>query len=85
MRILIILPALLVLGACQVSKDEANDTVSMTYNGDVAANAVDDVGNTAENVAGAIGNDVQRAADKVQNTDVDVNVSTNTSVNANAH
>ena len=85
MRILIILPALLVLGACQVSKDEANDTVSVTYNGDVAANAVDDVGNTAENVAGAIGNDVQRAADKVQNTDVDVNVSTNASVNANAH
>ncbi|MGH6659841.1 MAG: hypothetical protein ACREBM_09370 [Sphingomicrobium sp.] len=77
MRILIVMPALLALGACQVSKDEANDTVSMTYNSDVAENAVADVGNTAENVAGAIGNDVERAAEKVQNTDVDVDVDTN--------
>ena len=76
MRILIALPALLALTACQVSKDEANDTVSVTYNEDVAANAVDDVGNTAENVAEAIGNDVQKAADKVENTDVDVDVDT---------
>ena len=77
MRILIVLPALIALGACQVSKDEANDTVSMTYNSDVAENAVAEVGNTADNVADAIGNDVQRTADKVQNTDVNVNVSTN--------
>ena len=77
MRILIALPALIALGACQVSKDNANDTVSMTYNSDVAENAVADVGNTAENVADAIGNDVQRTADKVRNTNVDVNVSTN--------
>ena len=81
MRILIIVPALLALGACQVSKDEANDTVSVTYNEDVAANAVDDAGNTAENVAEAIGNDVQRAADKVENSDVDVDVSTNANAN----
>lgn len=77
MRILIALPALIALGACQVSKDNANDTVSMTYNSDVAENAVADVGNTADNVADAIGNDVQRTADKVRNTSVDVNVSTN--------
>ena len=77
MRILIVLPALIALGACQVSKDEANDTVSMTYNSDVAENAVAEVGNTADNVADAIGNDAQRTADKVQNTDVNVNVSTN--------
>ena len=83
MRILIIVPALLALGACQVSKDEANDTVSVTYNEELAANAVDDAGNTAENVAEAIGNDVQGAVDKVENADVDVDVSTN--ANANAH
>ena len=77
MRILIVLPALVALGACQVSKDEANDTVSMTYNSEVAENAVEDVGNTAENVAGAIGNDVERAAEKVQNTNVDVDIDTN--------
>lgn len=82
MRILIALPALLALTACQVSKDEANDTVSVTYNEDVAENAVDDVGNTAENVAEAIGNDVQKAADKVENTDVDVDVNANATANA---
>ena len=37
---------LLLLGACQVSKDDNNDTVSVTYNEDVAANAAADVGNT---------------------------------------
>ncbi len=77
MRILIALPALIALGACQMSKDNANDTVSLTYNSDVAENAVADVGNTADNVADAISNDVQRTADKVRNTDIDVNVSTN--------
>ena len=82
MRILIALPALLALTACQVSKDEANDTVSVTYNEDVAANAAEDVGNTAENVAEAIGNDVQKAADKVENTDVDVDVNANATANA---
>jgi hypothetical protein len=76
MRILIVLP-LLALGACQVSKDNANNTVSVTFNQEVAANATEDVGNFAENVGSAIGNDVTKTADKVQNTDVDVNVNTN--------
>ena len=35
----------LALGACQVSKDEANGTTSVTYNSDVAENAAADVGN----------------------------------------
>jgi hypothetical protein len=77
MRIALAIP-LLLLGACQVSKDEANGTTSVTYNGDVAENAAADIGNTAENIAGDIGNDVQKAGDKIQNkvdnTDVDVNV-----------
>lgn len=73
MRIIAALP-LLLLGACQVSKDDTNDTVSVTYNEDVAANAAADVANTAENIAGDIGNDVERTADKVRNTDVDVTV-----------
>ncbi len=77
MRILIVLPALLALGACQVSKDNANDSVSVTYNGDVAQNAVADVGNTADNVADAIGNDVKRESGKVENTNVEVNASSN--------
>lgn len=72
MRLMIAMPALLALGACQVSNDDANDTVSVTYNSEVAENAVDDVGNTADNVADAIGNDVKAAGDKIDNTDVDV-------------
>ena len=79
MRILFAIPILL-LGACQVSKDDANGTTSITYNSDVAENAAADIGNTAQNIGADIGNDVQKTADKVQNkvdnTDVDVNVNT---------
>lgn len=74
MRIALAIPVLLALGACQVSKDDTNGTMSVTYNSDVAENAAADVGNTAQNIAGDISNDVSRTADKVQNTDVDVNV-----------
>ena len=74
MRIALAIPVLLTLGACQVSKDDTNGTMSVTYNSDVAENAAADVGNTAQNIAGDISNDVSRTADKVQNTDVDVNV-----------
>jgi hypothetical protein len=73
MRIALAIP-LLLLGACQVSKDDANDSVTVAYNEDVAANAAADAANTAENIAADIGNDVERTADKVRNTDVDVNV-----------
>jgi hypothetical protein len=80
MRILLAVP-LFVLGACQVSKDDNSTTVS--FNEDVAANAAADAGNFAENVGGMIANDVEQTADKVQNevgdVDVDVNVSRNDS------
>ena len=88
MRILFAIPILL-LGACQVSKDDANGTTSVTYNSDVAENAAADIGNTAENIASDIGNDVQRTSDKIQNTDVDVNVNsdvkTENTAEHNAH
>ena len=64
MRILLAIP-LLLLGACQVSKD--NNSVSVTYNSDVAENAAADVGNTAQNIAGDIGNDVKNESAKVEN------------------
>jgi hypothetical protein len=77
MRIAFALP-LLLLGACQVSKDNANNTVSVTYNSDVAENAAADIGNTAENIAADIGNDVKTTGDKIENkvgnSDVDVKV-----------
>ena len=78
MRIALAIP-LLLLGACQVSKDDNNSTTTVTYNSDVAENAAADVGNTAENIAADIGNDVKATGDKIDNKvgnkDVDVNVS----------
>ena len=85
MRILLAVP-LLLLGACQVSKDDNSATVS--FNQDVAENAAADAGNFAENVGGMIANDVEQTADKVQNkvgdVDVDVDVSRNGDADANA-
>ena len=75
MRILIALP-LLALGACQVSKDEANNTVTATFNQEVASNAIEDVQNTGENVAAGVGNEIKRVGDRIDNTDVSVNVDT---------
>jgi hypothetical protein len=68
----------LALAACQVSKDNANGTTSVTYNSDVAENAAADIGNTAQNIGADIANDVQRTGDKIQNkvgnTDVNIKV-----------
>ena len=66
MRILLAIPILL-LGACQVSKDSANNSVSVTYNSDLAQNAAADVGNTAQTIAADIGNDVKNESAKVEN------------------
>ena len=78
MRIALALPLVLVLGACQVSKDNNNATTTITYNSDLAENAAADVGNTAQNIAADIGNDVKATGEKVQNkvgnADVDVTV-----------
>ncbi len=75
MRALIALP-LLAMAACQVTKDDANDSVTVEYNQDVAENGLEDAGNLAENVGEAISNDVSETADKVENTDVTVDVNT---------
>ena len=77
MRIALAIVPLLLLGACQVSKDENNGTTSVTFNSDVAQNAAEDVGNTAQNIASDIGNDVKKTGEKLQNTDVSLNVNTN--------
>jgi hypothetical protein len=75
MRIALAIP-LLLLGACQVSKDNANGSMSVTYNSDVAENAAADIGNTAENIGADIANDVQKTGDKIENKvgNADVNV-----------
>jgi hypothetical protein len=73
MRIALILPVLL-LGACQVSKDDNNGSMSVTYNSDVAENAAHDAGNTAQNIAADIGNDVKDEGGKLQNKIGNANV-----------
>ena len=85
MRILIAVP-LLLAAACNVQRDANNDTTTVAFNEDVAANTLEDVGNAAESVGGMIANDVERTADKVQNevgdVDVDVDVSRNSGGNS---
>ena len=80
MRILMSVP-LLLLGACNVDRDAANDTTTVSFNEEVAANTLEDVGNTAENIGGAIANEAEQTAAKVENkvgdVDVDVNVTRN--------
>ena len=75
MRVLFAVP-LLLLGACQVTKDDNSTTLS--FNEDVAANAAEDIGNSAENLGGAIAKEADQTAAKVENKvgdiDVDVNV-----------
>ena len=66
MRELIVLP-LLALAACQVTKDDANDSVSVEYNQDVAENGFAAATNEAGNIAQDIANDVEQSADKVGN------------------
>ena len=73
MRFLIALP-LLALAACQVSKDEQNDTISGTFNEEVAENAAADVGNFAENLANDVENTAEDLGNKAENVDVDVDL-----------
>lgn len=82
MRVLMAVP-LLALGACQVTTDDANDSVTVEYNQDVAENGLEDAANLAGNVAATVANDVEQAADKVENTDIDVDVDTNANANSN--
>jgi hypothetical protein len=75
MRIALALSVILLASACNVSKD--GNSVTVSYDQNTAENTVADVSNTAQNVAADIGNDVQKTGDKLQNTDVNVNVDTN--------
>ena len=76
MRILIAIPVLLALGACNVSKN--GNSVSVQYDQNTAENTAAAVGNTAQDIAGDIGNDVQKTGDKIQNKVGNTNVSITT-------
>jgi hypothetical protein len=68
MRILIAIPALVALGACNVSKD--GNAVTVQYDQNTAENVASDVGNTAEDIGGAIANEAQETANKVDNSGI---------------
>ncbi|MEO5578592.1 MAG: hypothetical protein ABIR25_06030 [Sphingomicrobium sp.] len=74
MRFTLILAPALLLGACQVTDDKANDQVTVSYNQDVAENAGANALNTIDQAAGAIVNDTREAGAAVKNLDVDVRV-----------
>jgi hypothetical protein len=78
MRILIAVPALLVLGACNVTKD--GNAVTVQYDQNTAENTAADIGNGAQNIAADIGNDVKATGEKIDNKvgnkDVDVKATT---------
>ena len=75
MRVTFAIP-LLLLGACNVSKD--SNSVTVQYDQNTAENTAADIGNTAQNIAADIGNDVQKTGDKLENkignTDIDVKI-----------
>ena len=75
MRAIILISALS-LAACNVSHNDGNDSTTLSYNQDVAENAIDDAADTAGNIADDIGNDVARTGDKIENKvgDVDVDI-----------
>jgi uncharacterized protein YjbJ (UPF0337 family) len=75
MRILLAAP-LLLLGACDLDRDAANDTTTLSFNETVAGNTLKDVGNAAENFGGVIANEAEETAGKIENEvgDVDVDV-----------
>jgi gas vesicle protein len=87
MRIALAIPMLLLLGACNVSKE--GNAVTVQYDQNTAQNTAADIGNAAQNIAGDIGNDVQKTGDKIQNrignsdatVKVDKDVHTNTAEN----
>ena len=76
MRILIAIPAVLAVSACNVTKD--GNAVTVQYDQNTAENTAADIGNTAQNIATDIGNDVKTTGEKIQNkagnTDIDVKI-----------
>ena len=79
MRIVFALP-LLLLGACEVNVDQANDSASLQYDENLAEETAATVSNEAQEIGGHISNDVQETAGAVQeevgSADVDVDVDT---------
>ena len=75
MRIFYAVP-LLLLSACQVTEDEANDQTTVAFNEDLAQNTASDIANAAGNAGEAIANGAEDLANRADNVDVDVDTNT---------
>ena len=71
MRILIVLPLAALAAACNVSTD--NNAVTVQYDQNTAANALEDVGNTAQDIGNAVSNEASDTANKVDNSGIVAN------------
>jgi hypothetical protein len=66
MRILILVP-FLALGACNVSTDQNNQSLTLQYNQEEAQNTAADVSNTAQNIGAEMSNEADKAATAINN------------------
>lgn len=71
---LAVIPLIFSVAACQVTKDNANNSVTVSYNQDVAENAAADAVAGANEAAQSIANDARKIGDEAKNLDVDVSV-----------
>ena len=81
------IPLILLFAACEANVSDTNDSVTLEYDENVAESTADTVINETEEIAGDISNDVQDTASALENradqTDVDVDVDTNTADGTN--
>ena len=86
MRILLALP-LLMVAACNVNNDQANDAVTLEYNQERLEDAAGDAANAAREIGAGVGNVAESAGDAISNevgdVDVDVDVNRNKDGNSN--
>ena len=78
MRLVLALPFLM-LAACGVDNDTANDQVTLEYNEAALSDTAADVGNAVEDVAAGVGNVAQSTGQAIENEvgDIDVDVDVN--------
>ena len=86
MRIFLALP-LLMVAACSVQNDEANDQVTLDFDQNAVANAAEDVGNLAEGAGAAAVNAAEDAGSAIGNEvgDIDVDLDVNRNENRNSN
>ncbi len=82
----ILFAPLLLLGACNVDNDSANDQMTIEYNQERVEDAASDVGNAAEDLGSSVGNVAESAGQAIGNEvgDIDVDLDVNRNRNGNS-